>query len=375
VKRILGPFGDAVMFGQHIVLTDSASNLRRVIALLGEAAPPATTEVVPLTSLEPARVAELLRGMFGKTGAFVDVDPLRNGLVIRGSRAQIDDIKQTLHALGEGQAPAGGVRIIELDRGSAQTLAESLQEMMRHMRGNPLRVVVPGVPEPPGKTPPKPPAKSPLKGPAGKEPGLTDPSAPPKPAKDDRPGVKPVTITAFGQRVIVTSDDPEALALAQELARLLLQAGPGELQVIRLQHSQAVSVAKVIDELFNEPAGAGEPRRHPRVRVVADPQTNSLLLKAAPLELQTIRRLLRNHLDQADEAEPLLRVFLVGPLKHVAATDVSRVLSDLFKDAKHPGFSVTADGRNNTLVVRCTPAMHAEIEAVVRELDREQPKK
>ena len=61
----------------------------------------------------------------------------------------------------------------------------------------------------------------------------------------------PLTITAVGDRLIITGDDPKAVALAHDLARLIV-SGKGEgYQVFRLQNANAVEVARVLNEWFN----------------------------------------------------------------------------------------------------------------------------
>src|SRR5262249_59618865 len=64
---------------------------------------------------------------------------------------------------------------------------------------------------------------------------------------------KPVKITAFGNKIIITSEDPEALALAQELIRLLTTTpgGEGDFEVIKLKNASATEAAKILDEAFN----------------------------------------------------------------------------------------------------------------------------
>src|SRR5262249_57225948 len=76
-----------------------------------------------------------------------------------------------------------------------------------------------------------------------------------QPAKDEKPAKKgaPVTITAVGNRLIITSEDPEMRALAAELVRLMTTT-PGDaadFEVIRLKNASAVEAAKVLDEAFN----------------------------------------------------------------------------------------------------------------------------
>src|SRR5262249_57603881 len=74
-------------------------------------------------------------------------------------------------------------------------------------------------------------------------------------AKDNQPANKgaPIKITAIGNKLIITSDDPKALATAQELVRLLTQpqGGQGDYDTIKLKNANAVEAAKALDEAFN----------------------------------------------------------------------------------------------------------------------------
>src|SRR5262249_28316230 len=78
-----------------------------------------------------------------------------------------------------------------------------------------------------------------------------------KKSGDNRPGDvnKPVNITAVGNQLIITSEDPDAPKLVQELVRLLTQTAPGEgdFNVIHLKNASAVQAAEVLDEIFNGP--------------------------------------------------------------------------------------------------------------------------
>src|SRR5439155_22659268 len=130
---------------------------------------------------------------------------------------------------------------------------------------------------------------------------------------------KPVTITAVGNKLIITTDDPETMQFATEIVRLLTRTeGDGGFEVIPLQNANATDAARIIDEAFNgrrqqgpqqNPFGGGGGRggqggfpggfnpftammqaaqgaagsaTDGKVRVVADPGSNSLLVKASP---------------------------------------------------------------------------------------------
>jgi membrane-associated protease RseP (regulator of RpoE activity) len=84
----------------------------------------------------------------------------------------------------------------------------------------------------------------------------------------------------------------------------LADAGPGELEVIRLKNANAVEVAKILDEAFNgkgggqkQGGGGGGAPRAEVIRVVADPATNSLLVRASPLNLLAIRAMISRNID------------------------------------------------------------------------------
>src|SRR5205085_3724217 len=107
-------------------------------------------------------------------------DPRREAIIVRGTKEQIQEIRDALIPLESDPPGAGSTRTITLDRGSAVVLAKEIQRMMKEMRPTlTVRVIAPA------------------------ELALKNDSAPPK-----EPG-KPVptlTLTAFGNRLIVASD-------------------------------------------------------------------------------------------------------------------------------------------------------------------------
>src|SRR5262249_14067370 len=143
-------------------------------------------------------------------------------------------------------------------------------------------------------------------------PQLVDPQKNQQPPAGN-PGQKPVTITAVGNKIIITSEDPAALAYAPELVRLLTQPGTDrDFEVIKLKKANASEAARVIDELFNgkqqQPGQGGNPfggrgggmnpfmmqmmqqqqggaagAAASKVRIVADPSSNTLLVRASPV--------------------------------------------------------------------------------------------
>src|SRR5262249_33188301 len=134
----------------------------------------------------------------------------------------------------------------------------------------------------------------------------------------------------------------------------------------------------------NGPASAGRPPsavpmgsgllRAPaqRVRIIADKATNSLLVKASPLDFLVIQKLIRNELDGDTRSEPppwRLKVIL---LKNGPAAEVANVVREVYGDVINKSFTIGVDGRTNSVVIRCSPALDADIQALVHELDRKQ---
>lgn len=340
---------------------------------------PGPTELLPVNGLEATTVAITLKSMFTSAdpklgGApYIEADASRNAIIVKGTAEQVQEVKLALKAIeGSGGGAAGPFRIITLPQGSAATLAEALQKLLPQVRPeNPVQVILPGrAPTPPPETPPA------IQKPEVKQ--LTDPRLQPVSLQEEPKAKKqgaPVTITAFGNKLIVSSEDPAALAMAQEIIKLMTQATgtEGDFEVIKLKNNNAVEVAQVLDEAFNGPRqqgrggdsrggdrgssggfpgggfpgggfpggfsfgqaqqAAGTPRVE-RIRVVADTSTNSLLVKATPLDMLTIRSLLDRALDVGEnDSRATIRTHIIGPLQFAHAVDVASVIQSVYRES------------------------------------------
>jgi type II secretion system protein D len=353
-----------------------------------------STQVFGVGSIDAEKAALWIKGMYNETkgvAPFIDADATRNCIIVKGTPSQVKEVKEIIDALGGDPASqSGNLRIISLGQGSAATLAEALRALLQQMRPeNPLEVIQPN----------QLPTRPPEKGPDSKDeplkksltpkkdtsalPGghtftvLVDPQDDKKDAKKDEKkyeGKKgaPIRITAFGNKLIVSSEDPKALELVSELVRLLTQeqSTPGDFAVIRLKYASAVDVAKMLDDFFNPPkqqtpqmrgpgggpggggpggggpggfgpggfgllsqliGGAQSPQKE-RVRVVADVSTNSILVRANSLDMLTIQSLIRNSIDvKIVDTNVLAKTFVIGPLKFASATDVRAIILDVYK--------------------------------------------
>ncbi|VTS06166.1 secretin N-terminal domain-containing protein [Tuwongella immobilis] len=428
------------------------------------------TALVPLSTLDATKLAETLKGMYGDNksgGPYIEADLARNALMVRGSSEQVNEVRATVRALGDGGAGGPGamgngrMRVITLEQGSAATLADALQKLMPQMRPNPVRVVAPsgvpsGVPggtntqpQPPRQPQPpqgqpQPDSQSSNYGRFSNQVQLVGFQDAPKADPKNPMNAAPVTLAAFGNRLIVSSDDPEAMALVSELVRLLTSTPPGEgdFEIIRLRNASAAEAAAVLDEAFNGPkqnaqqgggnrggGGGGLPGlggggfpffgrfgqqgatppadpKPGRLRVVADPNSNSLLVKANPLDMLTIRRLLDQAIDSGEnDSNAVVQTNIVGPLKYATASEVAQVIKDVYGQSTattstnnrvggFPGFSffgggrggqqqpapaptkasatlnIGVDDRSNSLVIACTPPMFEDVKALIDQLEQ-----
>ncbi|MGL4421518.1 MAG: secretin N-terminal domain-containing protein, partial [Gemmataceae bacterium] len=406
-----------------------------------------TIEVINVANPEPKQLIDALNRMFpDTTGGAAKLEPRTDpvpGIIIKGTPQQIEDIKLGLKALGEGPTSGAGgmgsnVRVISLEQGNAQVLAETLADLMRKMGKNPVQVQNPNAPPAPKPMAPAPvPVPAPAPGKMSQLPNgdwqyvraqIVDPQAP-----QADPNKKPVTITVAGNRLIVASEDKEALDVINQLARMLT-ATPKEdslFEVIRLKNASAEEAAKVMTEVFNGPTqassggrvgpggggglsgalgflgqfagiGASAPAAPAagRIRIVADKQSNSLIVvKASLVDLALIRKLLEKAVDNGEMEGGAVARTRVIPLGYASAVQVATTIKDVFSNetqarggnrgvATIPGFpfpipnqnpggggqptaqlTVGTDEQTNSLIVKCNDAIFTEVEKLVKTID------
>ena len=99
-----------------------------------------------------------------------------------------------------------------------------------------------------------------------------------------------------------------------------------ELDLISLSNASATDAAQTIEDFFAERGGLG-----PRVLVTPDRRTNSLIIRAAPRDIQEVRRMV-DQLD-AKETDSVNRAS-VFKLQHSLAADLATVLQNALQDAQ-----------------------------------------
>lgn len=151
-------------------------------------------EVIPLRTVEPQLAVLSINKLFGAGGEEpdpnapqVDADPTTRQLLVRATPPQLEQIRELLKKMGEGDAngaggvSGGNVRMLPLTGAAAQSALERIQQIWPSMHSNPIRVVTPSAviptlrpgrsPEsanpgtPPGEIPRSPPIRAPLPSP------------------------------------------------------------------------------------------------------------------------------------------------------------------------------------------------------------------
>lgn len=109
------------------------------------------SEVFQLRTLDSQVAVAALKTLFGETGpgaAKIDADPYSRQLLVRGTEAQIAQIRAMLQQLGEqvsgdGKLGGGTMRVVPVPSGAARWSLDRVQEIWPSVRGNRIRVVTP----------------------------------------------------------------------------------------------------------------------------------------------------------------------------------------------------------------------------------------
>lgn len=196
----------------------------------------------------------------------------------------------------------------------------------------------------------------------------------------------------------------EAISGLKELIEKIDQpvSESSRLRVFRLQNASAVDAEQTVRDFFTDNPGAGDDQRPglgPRVRIVADYRTNSLIVSAAPRDMLEVTRLV-NDLDVqkitaqnqikifplnnaiADELAPVLQEAINGegegggndnvtaPSTALSIVAVDSEANQVLDSGILAGAVVTADVNSNAVVVRAPAASMPLIGELIRQLDQ-----
>jgi type II secretory pathway component GspD/PulD (secretin) len=492
VKRYAVPGGDAQALAQMLQEKYRSSPSVRVINLgpneLMVSAPPADqfdiatlvsegvgsqkVKVIPLKNGDGWMMEDTLRGMFGDRykvprAPYIEART-KTAITVQGTDEQIAQVEQAVKVLdvpSDSFAP-GGLHVISLDRGSGAAVAEELQRLLKEM-GKDAKVIGPGAPAEPKKPdkPSSPDTRDDKAGPRKDAKLVTtgEPAGPAKPPLFDPRGENKeppkekkgggIVLIPYGGQISVKSDNPEDQKMIEQLIDLITaKTGNEEFEVVKLKNTNAIEVARLLDEMYNgprrpqqpqqpqmmQPQQPQQPQQQPppggppvggfpghshagagggsgstgsssssssfdRIRVLADPNLNAVLLRAAPIDALTIKKLIRDQLDQP--AQQVIKNHVVK-LKTANAADVSSNIRELYRQVMdvnplpgQPGsdrlgyqialsgnpnigrpvdvngvpraasLTIGVDERSNSLLVQCSDALFEEVKKLADDLD------
>ncbi len=364
-------------------------------------------------------------------------------LFIRANESQLQQIRELLVKLGEPLAddspalsnPTIGIRgqgnLRVLSSPDAARLLKQVETLWPQISPNPLRIMAPGRDQaaPPGDAAPGTPGTGPTDPPSpNRQPGSEGAEVLPPATLDSEhaaPSVRvttsvqevqdaaPVLIFPGGNELTIASADQEALAVMEQLFRILSEQQDtvgkveisGNFTIFQLENAGAAEMATTVSRLFQQISGGQDRGRatrtsQNRVSIVADERLNSLVVYGSPTDRRTIERLIKV-LDVSDVARSSVRVNeprivkvenviadkVLGVLETVYRTqlrpdqpprvqipagvsvEVAMALREVNAAAAAPLLTLEVDQATNSIIVLASERLSMEVESLINRLD------
>ncbi len=178
--------------------------------------------------------------------------------------------------------------------------------------------------------------------------------------------------------LLIISDRASNVDRMAHIIARIDQAADQDYEVIRLEHASATEIVKLVAAL-NQGAQQGEGAGGPRITVVADERTNSVLITGAADDRLRYRALI-THLDTPLEEGGDTQVRY---LRYTNATDLATKLQSQYsgtgaqaaagKDAAPPAqrgeIGIWADDATNALIITAPPKVMKSMMAIIDKLD------
>jgi type II secretory pathway component GspD/PulD (secretin) len=270
--------------------------------------------VIGLSNMDATSAALMLQSMFLKEGdsaPTISANTLARQLIVRGSEAQVYQIKQLLMELGEdgsGQRTAGNrgpVRSVNLSGRDPSEILPILERMWASQRGSTLRVVVPGATDTTAEDNDEQRRSQLLR---DLQQRLQQPQADPRPERPERPG-------ADDEDSRTGIDGPVSTPTAEDLFTVGTEAP-------QIDHEDGTSFVQ---------APAAEPRSIDQgdvtLRIVGD---ELMIISQDEQALDELELMIENVM----RAVPPRTTWSIFPLKSADATEAAAMLEQLFPDSR-----------------------------------------
>lgn len=302
----------------------------------------------------------------------IEPDSSNNSLTIiarRGDLAQIQDLVSQLDRPGRDSEIQ--VRLRPLDHVAAQQMATMLRDIYPQMSGTPLRVTE-KVSAPPirrdGDNPP---------------PGGRSTNAPTH-IEGEKPSVPEVVIAVdrTSNALILSGPGQELDAVDRLISELSMNfyGNESEFRLFAIHDADPLVVARTLTELLRQdpvavPQQPGQPSQlaaqKPRITVVAEPRTRSVIVRARPTDFALMESLIQQ-LDNAGQAAQL--DFRLVPLTNAPPEKLLPIVQQMVTqmNTTRPGdtATVTLDARSRGLVIIARATAADQVEKMIRSLDK-----
>jgi general secretion pathway protein D len=198
-----------------------------------------------------------------------------------------------------------------------------------------------------------------------------------------RPLVPPNNpVTAYpSSNTLVVTDYGDNLRRIYNLIAALDRPPPTDTQVIALKNAIASDLAVIVMRVMEQAGSAQDPAQ--KVAVMADPVTNSLIVRSANV---TALRDVQHLVERLDQPSPPGQGVYVVPLKNMQATELAKTLSAVKLNdpiggqrVSVPGAAapvgqpatptIVADAATNSLIITASDAAYRQLRAVLDRLD------
>lgn len=401
----------------HVVATaDRHREVEQLVELITGRAGSNSVAVIPLARMDAYSAGQMVANMFAAdqedTTLTVQADPTGRRLIVRGTSGEVAQVRSLLLQLGEtGEAATaipvqrGPIRELPLGGADPAETLRLLRQLWNAGHDAPLRVVEP--------------VNSDRGDQFGSQPrgdAIDDPRAAIQNAReayfvaqaadesvpdDSARGESGPSATIIGDRLVISSQDLDALDQLERLAGRLLEQTQGQTRwtVIYLQVATVDDAITTLQQFFPQAQIGGSTTTtvdtispSATLRIIPESRTNALFLSGSPAEVADVQDVLRI-IDASDvPTSARSRVPRSIPVQYANAAEVAEVLRDVFIDliaqpatnqrnsrfgggdesstSIQPGqMTIAVDANSSRIVVSSDEALYRQVEEIVLELD------
>lgn len=425
--------------GEQLYVTGTESQLSQIQSSIEQLdTPERELEVIRLEELDPYAFKSAIDALYGDGPSHrvpkVTVDLDQQMLLVRGTPAQLERIRQLRQQMGEPVGPSvraadnpqtGRLRFVPISGRNSSRALEEVQRIWPNLSPHPLRIVHPkemlrGDEAPGGNSPWNSPDASPAEEPALDSGASQRPSRLPfvalSPRADDSEStqagqVPPVIVVVGDEQWTLASDDMAALDRLERLLDAILNprlepfATSGNFSIYLLRHAGAEDVQRLLAELLD----AGGRGRYSTItslfrnlKIVADPRINGLIVSGNRSDRTIIEELLGvldsedlidslQHLvpvvvqlesASASKVVEIIRGVYAGQLRtdsgrrpleipEGVSAEVANLLQQLNAEASSPLLTLAVDETTNSIIMRAPQELSLEINEFIATLDRQ----